>query len=741
MTMKHIITLMALAGTFGLGVADAQKVYELDKLFNQCSVSNDGKVVGYMSNRDPFEMWNPTDNKVEEIGGIAPGLGVGGMAQFSADGKWISGSCPFEVKLSQEWQKVQLDRDYTYTGMAVADGVTVIVGKNPEGNGVAICNTAVNTLLWTETLDAASSTFGVSQPMAAICFGAYDGATQEGAKTGYAVAGKEIMRTDNMGGDFYNLPQLELGNMVSLSAISFYDYKHGVVGVETTEGGAVYLTENGGWSWTEADGVGGIPVSISENHTDTYFMLTKEGKVQKSEGGWSWSDVTSLDGKLNRIRFYSETDGMILGEGIVYRTKDEGGTWTRLNVGDGIPSETVWNDVVWVDDNLIYMVGSGDVIAKSTDGGDSWTWDNKVTSDGKANLIGICVKGGWQGNELLHACSDKGMLYKKFLIESREEITAARYNTESKTWESIGSLGGNDDDVYSSPFAISGDGKTISGLAYLPVEEHKIVTKDAGFAGFFAHAFAWTENMGMIDLGGLNDKDFRGTRVNALNYDGSVAVGYQDQHPHGIWASAVWRKDAEGIWGKNQYVLADSEKEDELMNRLGVARTVSDNGKWIAGNGVWLGEDDYSSSTTWVWSEETGTVDLGYAGYAVDINNEGLLITAQNVWRPGGTLISIYDYLEEIGVDVGDLSIANVQSVSQNGRYLAGFGTNTFCIDLGKTAGIDNVIGDGAATSEVISTTIYNVSGAMTNQMTTGVNIVKEVHADGSVTTKKVLVK
>lgn len=469
--MKHIITLMALAGTFGLGVADAQKVYELDKLFNQCSVSNDGRVVGYVNYRDPYELWNTADNSVEEIGGVGPGQGVGGMAHFSADGKWISGSCPFEVKLSQEWQKVQFERDYTYTGMVATRGVTIIVGKNAEGNGVAICDNGVMTPLWMETLDATSAAFGISQPIAAICFGAYDGATQAGGTTGYAVAGKEIKRTDSRGGDFYNVTQLELDNIVNLPAISFYDYQHGVVGVETTEGGKVFYTENGGWNWTESGGVSGIPVWIAENHTDTYFMLTREGKLQKSASGIEWSDVTTIPGKLNKIRFYDEANGFILGEGIVYRTTDSGNTWNEVEIGDGVPETTVWNDMTWVDDNLIYMAGSGDVIAKSTDGGDTWTWDNKATSDGKANLIGICAKDGAQGIEMLHACSDKGMLYKKFLIESREDITAARYNTESNTWESIGSLGGNDVDVYSSPFAISGDGKTISGFAYLPIEE------------------------------------------------------------------------------------------------------------------------------------------------------------------------------------------------------------------------------------------------------------------------------
>lgn len=742
MTMKHIITLMALAGTFGLGVADAQKVYELDKLFNQCSVSNDGRVVGYVNYRDPYEMWNTADNSVEEIGGIGSGLGVGGMAHFSPDCKWIAGSNPFTVELPKGWTKVEFDRSYVYTCMGTADATSILVGRSADGHGIAIRNPSPTSTNWTETMDAYSELFGVPDPMNAICFGAYDGATGWGGKTGYAVGKKQIKRTDNTGTDFYNVTQLELDNIVNIPAVAFYDWKHGVVGVETTEGGKVFYTENGGWNWTESDGVSGIPVWIAENHTDTYFMITQDGKLQKSASGIEWSDVTTIPGKLNRIYFYDEANGFILGEGIVYRTTDGGNTWNEVKIGDGIPEATTWNDMTWIDADNVFMVGSGDVVCVSTDGGSTWKWDNKESSDGEANLIGVSAKlrVGSSMIEKIYVCSEQGQLAYKYLLDTREDITAARYDVENKTWESIGAFGGRDNDVLSSTFAISGDGKTIAGLSYVPFKEEHILTAGVEFTSL-VHSFAWTEKDGFVDLGSLNDKEYRGTRVNALNYDGSVAVGYQDQHPSGIWASAVWRKDAEGIWGKNQYILADPEKEDELMNRLGEARTVSDNGKWIAGNGMWLGEDNYSALTTWVWSEETSLVDLGYSGYAVDINNEGLLITAQMVWRPGGTLISIYDYLEEKGVDLGDVSISGVQSVSQNGRYLAGFGKNTFCIDLGKAAGIDNVTGDGAASSEVISTTIYNVSGAMTNQMTTGVNIVKEVHADGSVTTKKVLVK
>lgn len=55
-------------------------------------VSNDGLVVGYEAQSGPYSIWDADAGTTNLIGGMAPGLGVGGQARFSDDGNFISGT-------------------------------------------------------------------------------------------------------------------------------------------------------------------------------------------------------------------------------------------------------------------------------------------------------------------------------------------------------------------------------------------------------------------------------------------------------------------------------------------------------------------------------------------------------------------------------------------------------------------------------------------------------------------------
>ena len=64
-----------------------------DEVFSANSVSNAGKVAGYAMQAGPYALWLPDSNNVFiEIGGLAPGNGVGGQARFSADGNLLCGT-------------------------------------------------------------------------------------------------------------------------------------------------------------------------------------------------------------------------------------------------------------------------------------------------------------------------------------------------------------------------------------------------------------------------------------------------------------------------------------------------------------------------------------------------------------------------------------------------------------------------------------------------------------------------
>lgn len=62
-----------------------------DVFFQTQGVSNTGEVGGYEAWTGPFSIWTPETQAVEDIGGIAPGNGVGGGVSFSQNGNYLSG--------------------------------------------------------------------------------------------------------------------------------------------------------------------------------------------------------------------------------------------------------------------------------------------------------------------------------------------------------------------------------------------------------------------------------------------------------------------------------------------------------------------------------------------------------------------------------------------------------------------------------------------------------------------------
>lgn len=77
---------------FSVNLLSAQFIVK-DTAYSSNSVSNEGKVSGYSNQGGPFSVWLPdSGNVMNNIGGVAPGFGVGGQARFSADGNFLCGT-------------------------------------------------------------------------------------------------------------------------------------------------------------------------------------------------------------------------------------------------------------------------------------------------------------------------------------------------------------------------------------------------------------------------------------------------------------------------------------------------------------------------------------------------------------------------------------------------------------------------------------------------------------------------
>ncbi|MDH4472895.1 MAG: T9SS type A sorting domain-containing protein [Fluviicola sp.] len=252
----------------------------------------------------------------------------------------------------------------------------------------------------------------------------------------------------------------------------------------------------------------------------------------------------------------------------------------------------------------------------------------------------------------------------------------ARYNRTNDTWTALGNLGFSLDATAGAGYAISGDGNTVVGNAWADTT--------GGYA--YTDAIAWNQTEGIMDLGTLFLG--RSTRANAVSSDGSVVVGWQDFN--GPWKSAVWRKNPQGGYYPNEYILLDPQgNPSDEFNQMGECSAISANGVWVGGEG-----DFANNGNPWIWSEATGVIDLGTLsaggnGYVAAINENGTVAVGRIqvgpwdpelpfIWTTSGGMQNLNDYVQNtLGLSMGTNVIYSANCMSPSGQYIAGYGVNT----------------------------------------------------------------
>ncbi len=298
-----------------------------------------------------------------------------------------------------------------------------------------------------------------------------------------------------------------------------------------------------------------------------------------------------------------------------------------------------------------------------------WTPEtqNVEVIDGIApgNGVGGGVSFSWDGNYL----SGSSLANNK--------VEMARYNRTTGTWTALGSLGVVMDTARSGGYAVSGDGNTVVGNAWVN--------------GGSTNAVAWNQLDGIIDLGTMFMG--RSTRANAVNHNAEVIVGWQDFN--GPWKSAVWRKDPAGGYFPNQYILLDPNGDpNDEYNQMGECTAISGNGVWIGGAG-----DFVNNGNAWIWSEATGVVDLGTLAvggqaYVAALSHDGSVAVGriQNgpwdpeipfIWTQATGMQNLNDYAHNVlGITTGNKLIYSANCMSANGDYIAGYGMDTVTYDF-----------------------------------------------------------
>lgn len=697
--MKNHLRLILTTLIFGLSINGLYAQFIIkESYFETTGVSNTGDVSGYETWAGPYFLWNPDHGAYTEIGGAAPGNGVGGRARFSDDGNYISGTSYVEVPVPTNWERTVLS-DFNY----IFKGIEFPAGQKDFGYAVGQSLTYNGNGIVLRTTDGGASW----SPM--WVDNQHRGLEAESFPTTYTgyVGGwnRYFAKTTNSGWDWQVLNPGGLDNVYIYTSIEFKDELNGIVTAQLDNGYAVYITSDGGATWSTGSGVAGIPSKVVYAGGNTYYLSTTNGRVQKSvNNGLTWTTkLTYPSVYFLGLNFYNELTGYVLAETYISKTTDGGATWVESPVIPGVTDGVLWRDIEWLSPNELIITGTPDMICESHNGGASWTWANQAIFNGEPALYDISAT-----DVAVMICGSQGNFYKKSLISSIDIAEMSRYNKTTQQWSSLGSLGNVVDNSTSSGYCISGNGNTVVGNSWVTSPN------------VHAHAVAWNETDGVVDLGTLYPG--RSTRADAVNFDGSVIVGYQDFN--GPWKSAVWRKNPSGGYFPNQHLLIDPNgNPDDEMNQLGQATAVSADGNWIGGYG------DFAFNNPWIWSEATGVIDLGSIGmpegtigYVSGMNHDASIVVgwyeyspdpwsqeyAPFIWTPELGSQNLNTFITEtLGFTMQMGPVWSVTSISENGRYITGWGVDpnvgpwgeTFCfrlelsdwLGLKKTAETENV--------------------------------------------------
>lgn len=711
-----------------IGGMNAQ-VVKTTQTFNPTGINNQGLVGGYIAQGAPYALWNPDNGEFTPIGGVGPGDGIGGWAKFSGNGL-MTGVTWGKHAPGTDWKKGQItsepakfvsfhkSRDNRKTVWAVYQD------KENEANYILTTNDGVT---WGSSLKTGKKVLNsmalLDDQVVVACgdnaFFAYS--TNAGLGWNIGTSPRPEGVTDEV---------------VSFTVMDFVqdDPYHGLIGVELAgKQGTLYFTPDGCETWESVEGFNpkdGVPTCITHTDSKTFFVGTSLGRIYRSaDSGKTWKLVLNTQAPfspvspIHKIAFSSDhkTGIAVSNYGVAYLTNTAGYDQWQWNAfapsDDAEIVNTNFKDVFWKDEDTAIMVGTKGACWVSSDKGGNWTHEN-LDESGTASLNCLFCT-----DDLMVSGADNGVWFAKNLHEEIDCAKPALYSLESQEWKELDDLGFVSNDLNrsaASPYKISGDGKTVVGLA-------KYANPQV-IGSSFAHAVAWNESGRITDLGSLHDNICRSTRANDVSYDGSVIVGWQDER--GPWQAAYWKKQGDGSY-EQKLVWADPAGEKEESNKLFDARVVSADGKWIGGRGISTTvaplslqpnalEDTDPRNQPWLWSEETGVKYLGMpvelkratdpVGHVAAVNNDGTIaagfITYNSnsmmafIWTEAEGMKSLDAYLnDKFGYtsETNDMC-CSVLDMSPNGRYLTGWGIEnystlfSFRIDLlHKVTGIDEV--------------------------------------------------
>ncbi|MDQ0782754.1 T9SS type A sorting domain-containing protein [Chryseobacterium sp. W4I1] len=304
-----------------------------------------------------------------------------------------------------------------------------------------------------------------------------------------------------------------------------------------------------------------------------------------------------------------------------------------------------------------YSVGGisdGGIVSMQTSDGQIYKWDE---INGLVQIGAISNGYPAAGRTLITADGTKiGSSVTNSLTTFNEIST---YDIGTSAWTSHGGLVASGWDGHvSSTWGMTPDGNTIVGLGWVTAGS--------------AHAVKWDAANGVTDLG--SSIAGSSSRANAINSDGTVIVGWQDQ-ADGTRSGAKW------VNGVQSFIT------DSNGNYVGEAGDVSADGSTIIGSAM---PDPY------VWNSVTGLTYIAhpnssffFSGGATGISADGKKVIGFYrpfaappmsgegfIWTAAGGRVNLNDYAISLGINTQGVTMSLPLAMSHDGLRIAGVGTN-----------------------------------------------------------------
>jgi probable HAF family extracellular repeat protein len=272
-------------------------------------------------------------------------------------------------------------------------------------------------------------------------------------------------------------------------------------------------------------------------------------------------------------------------------------------------------------------------------------------------FMGLGHLEGYDRNSYAEALSGDGRVVVGAGTADDVNFVAFRWTLE-EGMVPLGFMPGGD---YSAAKDVSGDGSVIVGFG----------TSEDSTPGDHYEAFKWTQETGLVGLGDLPGGDFD-SRASGVSADGTVVVG------QGVYNDGVGSSSLEAVyWTEDEGIVSIGGFSDDVFS---TATATSGDGSVIVGQAL---PDDHPHMQAFRWTQEGGMINLGDLdpeqprdSLAWDVATNGLVVVGQSKFDSSPSL-EAFRWTDETGmVGLGDLPgglhYGTAYAVSTDGDIVVG---------------------------------------------------------------------